>query len=192
MSCARTPAAAARIAAAASAGSSSRSPTRPAISSSTSWLVTEGAADGILTAELVAELLADYVLVNAALEEWGPGTTAARWLGTELRCNGDLDTDAEECWIEEQAAAGGRAAILAAVGTALADLEKTLPAVRNHRGELATWSPRHIRHVRRLVTYADHQLTDIERRVIEHSDAARAASTEAEQAEQGQAEEVTA
>lgn len=131
---------------------------------------------------LCAEILADYVLVNEGLEMYDVVGRAAEWRGSPLEvpegATWNARDEIEERWIDEQAAAGGLTAIRAAVALVLSDMEKCLPAVRDHAGRLGVWSPRDIRHVHRLVEYSDHELSEVEQRVIEHSEAQRAAAEE--------------
>lgn len=131
---------------------------------------------------LAAEILADYLLFNADLAAYDAVPRATEWLGTPLDIAADATwaerNGAEESWVDEQANTGGLAAIRGAVAVVLADNEKCLPAVRDHAGRLGEWSPRDIRHVHRLVEYADHELTEIEQRVIEHSQAQHAAAAD--------------
>lgn len=116
-----------------------------------------------LPAALVTEILVEHALADSRRR--GINNVAA-WLGAEL----PKTYSGQQEWIEQQAAAGGTTPVRTAIAVALADFESDLPVARNWRGELNVWEPAHIRHVRRLVQHAGHQLSEMEQRLIDHSE----------------------
>lgn len=146
------------------------------------WLINADPPDPAV----VAEILADYMLIDGGIEYYELIRKAAEWCCKPIDlpegANWQAIGEAEEAWIDEQAAAGGTTALRASLAIALADLEKSLPAAWTWDGKPGVWSPRDIRHVRRLVEHAEHELCEIEQRVIAHSEAKHAA--EAAEAEQ--------
>lgn len=116
-----------------------------------------------IPAALASEILVEHVLTGT---ESYRDDIAAGWLGTDLS-NYDDDPMA---WLAEQAAAAVATALRTAVAVALATAEDDLPAPHNWRGDLNVWEPRHIRHVRRLAAHAGHELSEIEQRLIDHSE----------------------
>ncbi|MFL6141605.1 MAG: ParB/RepB/Spo0J family partition protein [Labedaea sp.] len=140
------------------------------------WLISADPPDPAVA----AEILANYALIDGGIEYYQLIPAAAEWCGKPLDIPEGADWqkvgEAEERWVEEQAAAGGITALRASLALALADLEKSLPAAWTWDGKPGVWSPRDIRHVRLLVDHADHDLSEIELQVIAHSEATHAAA----------------